>query len=336
MGYTSLYANILNLGIIILRTFIKNIPFSKAIFRLIKNPLKYLNLLDSDNYRFLTTFQPGHFYSPIPEYTDIFKNGNSLIDRTITEIAGINLNTQNQKKLITEFSKYYEDMPFPEQSSSDVRFWLDNGLFSYGDPVILYSIIRHFKPQKIIEIGSGYSSAAMLDVNDKFFEGAIDFVFVEPYPDRLYDLLTESDKTKYLIYEKKIQETPLDIFSSLSANDILFIDSSHVAKTGSDLLYIISEILPHLNSGVILHFHDIFWPFEYPNEWYVDGRAWNEAFFLRAFLQFNDTFEVVYYNSQMKTHYQELLEQNLPAALIKPSNFPYTQGNTSLWLRKTR
>lgn len=319
-----------------MRTLIDNTPFLRAIFRFIKNPIKCLQLLGSDNYRFLTTFTPGHFYSPIPEFTDIFKDGCSTIDRTITKIPGINLNTPDQKKLITEFSKYYEGVPFPEQKSSGTRFWLDNGLFSYGDPIILYSIMRHFKPKKIIEIGSGYSSAAMLDVNDKFFMGTIDFSFVEPYPDRLYGLLKEKDKTKHHVYEKKIQEMPLDIFSSLSTNDILFIDSSHVAKTGSDLLYIISEILPRLNNGVILHFHDIFWPFEYPDKWYIDGRAWNEAYFLRAFLQFNNTFEVLYYNAQMKAHYQELLEQNLPATLTKPSNYPYTQGNTSLWLKKTQ
>ncbi len=323
-------------GSITLRSIIKNIPFAKAVIRFLRNPLKYLNLLESDNYRFISTFEPGHFYSPIPEYDDFVDHGRCLCDRSITEIAGINLNTEHQTELISAFSKYYQGMPFAEQKTDGARFWLDNGLFSYGDPVILYSFLRHFRPKRIVEVGSGFSSAAMLDVNDKFFDSAIEFDFVEPYPDRLYDLLSEEDKDKYRIRVTKIQEAPLDIFLPLFENDILFIDSSHVAKVGSDLVYILSEILPILNKGVIVHFHDILWPFEYPDEWFVDGRAWNEAYFLKAFLQFNNTYEIVYFNSQMKTHFSTQLEESLPITLCTPSNFPYTQGNSSLWLQKIR
>lgn len=321
-------------GSITLRNIIKNIPFARAIIRFIRNPFWHLKLLESDNYRFISTFEPGHFYSPIPDFSSFIDHGMRLCDRSITEVAGINLNTQYQTDLICAFSKYYQEMPFAEQKTDSARFWLDNGLFSYGDPVILYSFLRHFQPQRIVEIGSGFSSAAMLDVNDKFFEGEIEFDFIEPYPDRLYDLLSEGDKNKYRIHVTKIQELPLDVLSSLSENDILFIDSSHVAKAGSDLVYILSEVLPILNKGVIIHFHDILWPFEYPEEWFVDGRAWNEAYFIKIFLQYNGAFEIIYFNSQMETHFSTKLEENLPITLCIPSNFPYTQGNTSLWLRK--
>jgi predicted O-methyltransferase YrrM len=317
-----------------LRNLVKKIPFVKLIIRFLKNLPNYLKLLESDNYRFISTFEPGHFYSPIPDYKEFIDNGMRLCDRSITEIKGINLKTQSQIELIKEFSKYYEKMPFAEQKSAGTRFWLDNGLFSYGDSVILYSFLRHFRPKRIIEVGSGFSSAAMLDVNDKFFDGKIEFDFIEPYPDRLYALLSEEDEAKYRTHVSKIQEVSLRIFSALSEDDILFIDSSHVAKAGSDLVYILSEILPRLNRGVILHFHDIFWPFEYPDEWFVDGRAWNEAYFLKVFLEFNEAFEIVYFNSQMETHYLKILEDNLPLTSRNPSNFPYTQGNTSLWLRK--
>lgn len=301
-----------------------------------KNPVVYLNTLESDNYRFLTTFKPGHFYSPIPDYGDVFDKGVSRIDRSITEIPGIDLNTKYQMSLAEEFAKYHDELPFPNTEASGARFWLDNGLYSYGDAVVLYSMMRHFNTKNIIEIGSGYSSAAMLDVNDSFFYGAIDFIFVEPYPDRLNALLSDKDKNRCQIYEKKIQDVPLSIFTALSENDLLFVDSSHVVKTGSDLLYILSEVVPRLNKGVLLHFHDIFWPFEYPDEWYQDGRAWNEAFFLKAFLQFNDSYEIVFYNAYMKAHYAALLEEKLPLMMKRPAHYPYTQGNSSLWLRKIK
>ena len=174
----------------------------------------------------------------------------------------------------------------------------------------------------------------MLDINDKFFDGKIEFDYIEPYPDRLYRLLSKEDKERYRIHVIKIQESSLDIFSQLLENDILFIDSSHVAKAGSDLVYILSDILPRLNRGIIIHFHDIFWPFEYPVEWHISGKAWNETYFLKAFLQFNKKFKIIFFNSQMKTLYPKLLLENLPLTLRNPSNFPYTQGNTSLWLRK--
>ena len=187
--------------------------------------------------------------------------------------------------------------------------------------------MRHFRPQKIVEVGSGFSSAAMLDVNDRFFDGSILFTFIEPFPERLYSLLSEKDAKRHHIYVDIAQNIPQSVFTELKDNDILFIDSSHVAKIGSDVVFLLTEILPVLQKGVIVHIHDIYWPFEYPEDWIFSGRAWNEAYFVKAFLQFNDSFDILLFNSYLETHHKELMKQCVP--LFLPN------GGSSLWIKKT-
>jgi hypothetical protein len=178
-----------------------------------------------------------------------------------------------------------------------------------------------------VEVGSGFSSAAMLDVNDRFFGGNILFTFVEPYPERLHSLLTERDTEKHHICVDIAQHVPYTVYTGLKHNDMLFIDSSHVAKVGSDVVFLLTEILPILQKGVIIHIHDIYWPFEYPEDWVLSGKAWNEAYLVKAFLQFNSSFEILLFNSYLAIHHKDLMKQCLPLFL--------PDGGSSLWIRKT-
>ena len=127
----------------------------------------------------------------------------------------------------------------------------------------------------------------MMDVNELFFDNRISLNFVEPYPERLYSLMSERDKQVSTVLEKPVQEIGPDFFGQLEKNDILFIDSSHVAKCGSDVNYLFFEILPALKSGVLVHFHDVFYPFEYPRDWMFSGWNWNEDYLLKAFLMYS-------------------------------------------------
>ena len=113
--------------------------------------------------------------------------------------------------------------------------------------------------------------------------------------------------------------------------DILFIDSSHVGKIGSDVTDVLFRILPTLRPGVAVHIHDVPWPFEYPRHWIDAGRAWNEAYFVRAFLQYNRDFRVLFFNAYMARHHSELLRENLPRSLDVPST-DITLSNSSLWI----
>lgn len=291
-------------------------------------------MLRSENSIFLRFCPPGHFYSPIPDIRDIHSHSAAIFDQSGKEIPGVDINEPMQQRVAERFAEFYADLPFPDTRREGARYYFDNDYFSYGDGVALYSMMRLFQPARIVEVGSGYSSSAMLDVDDRFFGGRVAFTFIDPYPERLLGLLTEKDRQRCAILQKSVLDVPLEVFRSLEENDILFIDSSHVAKTHSDVLHLIFQVLPILKKGVVIHFHDILWPFEYPAIWLDDGRAWNEAYFLRAFLQYNAAFEILYFNAFMEAHHAAFLRQRLPAMLKTPS-CKVTPGNTSLWLRKT-
>ena len=128
----------------------------------------------------------------------------------------------------------------------------------------------------------------------------------------MLSLIKENDKNLVRLRESKLQDVDLEVFSALNAGDILFIDSSHVCKVNSDVNYIFFKIMPLLKNGVYIHFHDIFYPFEYSKEWIYEGRTWNESYFLRAFLSYNSAFRIVFFTSFMQYFYKNRLENQMP------------------------
>lgn len=206
-----------------------------------------------------------------------------------------------------------------------MRYYLENGSYAYTDGIVLYALIRHFSPKRVIEIGAGFSSAVMLDTNELFMGGRIVFTFIEPFAERFFGLISDQDRTDTNIIEREVQDVDPAIFDQLEAGDILFVDSSHVVKTGSDVHYILFNVLPRLKSGVIIHFHDVFYPFEYPEDWVIEGRNWNEDYFLRAFLSYNSAFEILLFSHYLHTHHRDAFK-DMPLCYRNPG------GN--LWLRK--
>lgn len=305
----------------------------RSLRQLFTEVLRVWTLWRSDNFRFVDYYQPGHYYSPIPDYHQLSADSERLFARSAREIPALELNTQAQLELVQQFSQYYAELPFPKAPTGRRRFHLDNEYFCFGDAIALYSFLRHFRPAKVVEVGSGFSSALMLDVNDLYFAGRLGLTFIEPDPQRLFSLFTAGDRGRCEVVAKPVQQVPAEVFDRLGENDILFIDSSHVAKAGSDVVYLVSQILPALQAGVLIHFHDVFWPFEYPRTWFASGRAWNEAYFVKVFLQYNRSFKVLYFNSYLEAHYAQLLQEKLPLALQAPTA-RLSQSNASLWLRK--
>jgi hypothetical protein len=188
--------------------------------------------------------------------------------------------------------------------------------------------MRTLNPKRIIEVGSGMSSAVMMDVNDQFFENKIELTFIEPYPDLLREVLRAEDQAQNTILVDKVQNVPMTEFEALEENDILFIDSSHVSKMGSDVNFLFFHVLPKLKKGVFVHVHDINVHFEYPWEWIKEGRTWNEAYLLRSFLMFNNSFSIQYFNSYMAHYFRKEINKSLP--------FMEHQENSgcSIWLQK--
>ncbi len=254
----------------------------------------------------------GHFYSAVPSLEERWTFLSS--NHTEQEPCGIHLNTEKQMELLRQFQKYYDECPFPSEGAKNFRYYFSNPAYSYGDALTLYCMIRHYSPQRIIEIGSGFSSCVILDTNEHFFDDRINLTFIEPYPELLRSLIRGKDKT-HAIIEKKLQEVDKDIFCNLEENDILLVDSTHVSKLNSDVNKIIFDIMPSLGKGVLVHFHDIFWPFEYPKNWIKEGRAWNEAYILRAFLEFNKDFEIRFFADYLCQKKSEYFRKNMPLYL---------------------
>jgi predicted O-methyltransferase YrrM len=267
----------------------------------------------------------GHFYSPIVSRTDLDLFEEAIwADERLDGIDGIKLDTVGQTELLAQLSAYYSEMPFTEQKNNNFRYFFNNNSYRHTDAIILYSFIRHYQPNRIIEIGSGFTSAIMLDTRDLSHRD-IKLTFIEPYPGLLRSLLKPGDLERCEILETKVQQVSLELFKSLEANDILFVDSSHVSKTGSDVNFEIFKILPVLKPGVIIHFHDIFYPFEYPKDWVRDGRNWNEDYLLRAFLSHNDKYSILLFSDYIHKHHARAFEK-----------MPLTYKNTggSLWIKK--
>jgi len=275
--------------------------------------------------RYRTWVPPGHVLSPIPSSEHI-KIREQEIYAVPREMPGLDLNEAGQLSLFEKLLEFYPEQPFSAQRTADRRYWFENPAYSYADAILLYCLMRHLRPRRIIEVGAGYSSGAILDTNEIFFENSIQCAFIEPEPQLLRSLLKSGDAERINLLQKNLQDVNSEVFADLQANDILFIDSSHVAKIDSDVNDIFFRILPTLNSGVYIHFHDIFYPFEYPLDWVYEGRAWNEAYLLRAFLQYNREFEIQLFNTFIDWFHKEKYFREMP----------FVQKNTggSIWIKK--
>lgn len=271
---------------------------------------------------------PGHFYSAVPRLADIRARASHIFDRSRRAVGGIDLREAEQLALLEPFAEYYRDQPFQATHKKGCRYFFENDTYSYSDALFLHCMLRHVRPKRLIEVGSGYSSAATLDTCEFFLGNEVDCTFIDPYADLLRSILKLGDTERIHIIEKPLQDVPVTLFECLRENDILFIDSTHVSRVGSDVNYIFFEILPLLRPGVFIHFHDVFWPFEYPESWIEEGRQWHEVYLLRTFLEFNRDFEIVVFNTFLETFHRGWFDQHMPLCMKNPGG--------SIWIRRRR
>lgn len=269
---------------------------------------------------------PGHFYSPLPSLEEVRAREEKIWGPPSSRLPGIRLRETEQLVLFHQLAAYYDQQPWKAEQQEGWRFYFNNPNFSYGEAILYFCMLLHLRPKHLIEIGSGFSSCALLDTREKFLHPQPSICFIEPYPELLHSLLQASDRERLQILPANLQDVPLETFDLLGQDDILFIDSTHVSKINSDVNHIFFEILPRLKSGVCVHFHDIYFPFEYPKEWIYQGRAWNEAYVLRAFLEYNDQFDIMLFNSFLGCFHQDLIREKMPLCEKHPGS--------SIWLRK--
>lgn len=260
-----------------------------------------------------------HFYSPVPDTRRLSPG----LWRETSALVDIEMNDDIQLDFVRNvFPRFSEECRAIPIEPSESRFSLSNGAFSGTDALVLYCMLRHFKSERVVEVGSGQSSrlaaeAAIINGNTKLY-------CIEPYPNEQlkagFPGLTE-------LMEVPIQEVPVEFFEQLGEGDILFIDSTHVVKIGSDVNHLMFEVIPRVKPGVVIHFHDIFLPKEMPRNWvYANKLFWNEQYLLRAFLAFNSEFEVLFANSYMADNHLDEFKRAFPTS-------PWWGGG-SFWLRR--
>lgn len=253
---------------------------------------------------------PVHFYQPIPDTrrlpADVFTRR--------TAMPGVDMNEAGQLAFLEKLARYREEFAaFPKAPTGDpTKFHLANDSFAAIDAELLWGVLRETKPKRVVEVGSGMSTllaAEALRRNAAEGGPAQDLTAIEPYPAPWLKALPG-----IRLVEKPVQEVPMEDFTRLEAGDVLFIDSTHVATIGSDVVYEILEIVPRLKPGILVHLHDIFLPYEYPRGFVMGLRVfWNEQYLLQALLAFNPGFQVLAAANWLQDKHPQKLAAAIPS-----------------------
>ena len=264
-----------------------------------------------------------HYYEPLFDDRKLKLS----LDRD-RNLPGINWNNEGQLSLLSQFNYQEELNSIPSDKSKDLSFFFNNPSLGPGDAEYLYCIIRHFKPARIIEVGSGYSTLMAKQAIEKNKQGNLSYtceqICIEPYE------MPWLEKTGVQVIRKLVEDVDISFFSSLQQNDILFIDSSHIIRPQGDVLFEFLEILPTLHPGVIIHIHDIFSPKDYTKKHLIeDILFWNEQYLLEAFLTCNNDFVIIGALNYLKTHFPDKLTSKLPILKNHPAHVP-----GSFWIKR--
>ena len=274
---------------------------------------------------------PIHFYSPIPDISDLERR--KVWDKK-SELCGIDFQPDKQIRFLKRLARVYsKECRWPiEPTGNQGDFYLNNPSFSYGCAASTHCIIRHFKPNRIYEIGSGMSSLVIskaLKLNLIENKTQSKYTIIDPYPG---DIIRNSISDTVEIIQERVELMDAKHFEKLNRNDILFIDSGHSVRTGGDVNYLYLDVLPRLNPGVVIHIHDIALPYEYPRV-YATNEAfrqfWTEQYLLQAFLCFNSKYDILLAMNYIMIDRLDVFKSSFP--YYDPSSYPFISG--SFWIR---
>ena len=252
---------------------------------------------------------PNHFYWPVPDLAELEKREWPVYSPP----PGCQFDLKKQTELVGELSSRYGPECRFSTEPHESSYHYNNGYFEAVDAEVAYFMVRHFKPARIVEIGTGYSTrvlATALERNSELEGLRGQLVSIDPSPERFL----KNGWTSFVVQiPRVIQEVGLEFFDGLQSGDILFIDSSHVVSVGSDVLREYLQILPRLRPGVLIHVHDIFLPSDYPRDAVLNKLwFWSEQYLLQAFLSFNSQFDVLWASSAMQIQNSWVLERCFP------------------------
>ena len=282
---------------------------------------------------------PVHYYVSVPNIVELSKEKHLWSKKSL--LPGLDTTLDRQVlNLRTICLPYQTEYNGNSTYLEAVRLNAGPG-FGYLEAQALHSIIRHYHPRTILEVGAGVSTYCVkhaTELNSKENAEGCRIISIDPYPSDFVRKMSNIE-----LIPKKVQEIPLDIFEQLTKNDLLFIDSSHTVKTGSDVNYLVLEVLPRLRPGVIVHFHDIFLPYDYQRDALQTLFHWSETSLLRAFLINNVHVEILFCMSMLhydrKNNLKEVFPEYSPQADddglheegVKPFDYPRGEFPASLY-----
>jgi hypothetical protein len=273
-----------------------------------------------------------HFYRP---FTDPSKLDPDYWTRQ-RELVGVAVNADRalaflRDAVIPFLGEFRASFPLHQTAGSATEFWLVNGTYMAVDAHVYYGIIRRFRPSRIFEVGSGRSTILAAEaVRRNLVEGAAcRLVAIEPYPELIH-AAGLSDFAE--VMPEKVENVGLEVFESLSENDVLFIDSSHALKEGGDVQFLYNEVLPRLKAGVLVHVHDISLPRPYPRVYFEAGWFWNEQYLLQSLLTYNSRVDIVWPGNYVMCKEPDYIHDVFPEIAAMRAVFPSAEP-TAFWYR---
>lgn len=274
-------------------------------------------------------FPLGHFYSSVPSDQDVAR---AIARRTTAlalspqlELTGVDVREKHQLALMQHLAPYYKEIDFPRTRMPSHYYYYANQSFSFSDAIVYACMIRHLRPKRIVEIGAGFSTAAAVDTIRRL-DYDCNITALDPYPRPMVQQLAHDNQIELI--NQAVQDVPNSLFHVLQPNDILFVDSTHVMKAGSDVHHIFFEVLPLLSVGVYIHFHDMFWPWEYPVAWLQARNNWNELYVMKTFLQYNQCFDIELFLHFLWRRHPSAMKCWMPAGAENHGG--------GLWLKRVR
>lgn len=275
------------------------------------------------------------YYSVLPVLSEIEKTRERW-DKP-SALAGVDIDVAVLEKNLGRLADSWESefAPIAAEYLANTQKGFGPGYPAF-DARTLYFMLREHKPKRYLEIGSGLSTyyTSLAGAKNAAEGSPLQITCIEPYP---FDALRTIEG--FELVEGFVQDVPLERFESLEAGDVLFIDSSHALKIDSDVAFLFMEALPRVKPGVFVHIHDIHFPYNhpFPADFWLFGERWpvywQEVMIVQAFLQFNDSFEVLLSTPMVRHHDERFLTDRFAdyTPLAKDKNPP-----SSLWLRRTK
>jgi predicted O-methyltransferase YrrM len=241
-----------------------------------------------------------------------------------SDLAGLEFDGASSLRFVRdELAEFIAEFAPPHDPTGDpAEYYLGNDLYAGLDADTLYAMVRRFRPRRIVELGSGMSSLVIARARER--NGDLDDSVHEVYDPFAREDLMPALARLCRLHRISATDVPLEAFEQLGAGDILFVDTTHTVKLGGDVNRVVLEILPRLARGVLVHFHDIYLPYEYPREFFTElGFSWAEQYLVQAFLAFNGAYEVLFGTALLARDHRPEVARFAPnvAHAVRPSAF---------------